>query len=207
MPMPKDKAPYHHGDLRAALLEAGEVILSETGVEGFSLRRVAREVGVSHAAPAHHFGDTAGLLDALAAEGFRRFLKAMQDRQLLVDPMDKEELLMASGLGYLDFATSSPALFRLMFMAEKSDEASDERRAAAQESFDHLLADVARLLGRSPLEDPDGMADVMANWAMVHGFAELLVSGRMGPVQQMPRDQREAFFRRVFERAAPRRDG
>ena len=79
MSAPKpDNAPppcrYHHGDLRAALLEAGEAELAEHGVEGFSLRGVAKRAGVSHAAPAHHFRDANGLLTALAAEGFRRFV-------------------------------------------------------------------------------------------------------------------------------------
>jgi AcrR family transcriptional regulator len=72
--MPKSKDSYHHGDLRAALIKAGEAVLAETGVTGFSLRAVAKRVGVSHSAPAHHFGDAKGLLDALATEGFRRFL-------------------------------------------------------------------------------------------------------------------------------------
>ncbi|NRB03591.1 MAG: TetR family transcriptional regulator, partial [Rhodobacteraceae bacterium] len=68
---------YHHGDLRAALIEAGLQELEATGTEAFSLRKVARRAGVSHAAPAHHFGDVTGLLTALAAEGFRRFVVAM----------------------------------------------------------------------------------------------------------------------------------
>ena len=75
------RSTYHHGDLRAALLRAGEEQLARSGVAGFSLREVASRVGVSHAAPAHHFGDAQGLLAALAAEGFRRFLAAMRHRQ------------------------------------------------------------------------------------------------------------------------------
>ena len=71
---------YHHGDLRAALLRAAEVELSERGVEGFTLRGCARRAGVSHAAPAHHFGDADGLLTALAAEGFARFNAAVAAR-------------------------------------------------------------------------------------------------------------------------------
>ena len=68
------KLPYHHGDLAAALLAAAEAELAEKGVEAFSLRSVAKRAGVSHAAPAHHFGDATGVLTALATEGFRRFL-------------------------------------------------------------------------------------------------------------------------------------
>jgi AcrR family transcriptional regulator len=77
---------YHHGDLRAALLRAAEDELTERGAEGFSLRGVARRVGVSHAAPAHHFADTGALLAALAAEGFRRFLATQRAHQARAAP-------------------------------------------------------------------------------------------------------------------------
>ena len=65
--------PYHHGDLREKLVAAAEAIILERGVDGFSLREAARRAGVSPAAPAHHFGDTQGLLSEVALRGFRRF--------------------------------------------------------------------------------------------------------------------------------------
>lgn len=195
-----EKHSYHHGDLRAALLAAGESVLAATGVEGFSLRRVAREVGVSHSAPAHHFGDTQGLLAALAAEGFRKFLLAMQARQATTAPDDPEALLVASGLGYLDFTIASPALFKLMFGSDRVDLCNTDLETAAAAAFDHLASDIARLRGVSPYEDAAAMADVMASWSMVHGFASLLLSGRMHPVQEMDQPAREAFFRQVFAR-------
>ncbi|MEI5579289.1 helix-turn-helix domain-containing protein, partial [Streptomyces brasiliscabiei] len=68
------RQPYHHGDLRRALLVAAEHELEEKGIEGFSLRGVAKRAGVSHAAPLHHFKDTRALLTALAGVGFERFL-------------------------------------------------------------------------------------------------------------------------------------
>jgi AcrR family transcriptional regulator len=71
-PASKDARPYHHGDLRRALLEAAVQAIAEVGPAAVSLRDLARRVGVSHAAPAHHFGDKAGLLTAVAADGFRR---------------------------------------------------------------------------------------------------------------------------------------
>ena len=80
-PQPAEAPRYHHGDLRAALLAAAETELDERGVESFSLRGVARRAGVSHAAPAHHFRDVRGLLTALAAEGFARFLAAQRARE------------------------------------------------------------------------------------------------------------------------------
>ncbi len=198
--MTVEKSNYHHGDLRAALLAAGESVLAETGIEGFSLRRVAREVGVSHSAPAHHFGDTQGLLAALATDGFHQFLATMQARQARSNSDAPQELLIASGLGYLDFALGAPALFKLMFGSDRVDTCEPALEAAASAAFDHLVQDIARLRGVSPYQDAGAMADVMANWSMVHGFATLLLSGRMRPVQEMPPDAREAFFRRVFAR-------
>ncbi len=198
--MTEEKTAYHHGDLRAALLAAAESVLAETGVEGFSLRRVAREVGVSHSAPAHHFGDTQGLLAAMATEGFRRFLAAMQARQAACASDDPEALLTASGLGYLDFTLAAPALFKLMFGSDRVDTCDPDLEKASAAAFDHLARDIARLRGVSPYDDQDAMADVMASWSMVHGFASLLLSGRMHRVQAMTQVEREAFFRKVFAR-------
>ena len=106
--------PYHHGDLRASLLAAAEAELADRGVEAFSLRQVAKRAGVSHAAPAHHFGDAGGLLTALATEGYRAFQQALDDgmAQAGDDPRERQ---MAAGLGYIRFATARPALFRLIF--------------------------------------------------------------------------------------------
>ena len=190
---------YHHGDLRAALLSAGEEVLEESGVAGFSLRHVARRVGVSHSAPAHHFGDAQGLLAALATDGFRRFLAAMRVRQRDAgdDPMDR---LLASGLGYLDFALAAPALFRLMFGDYRIKHPPPELLEAADAAFRHLAGDIERIRGVSPFEDLEVMADVMAAWSLAHGFAELLISGRMKPVQAMDRPAREAFFRSILGR-------
>src|ERR1017187_9731954 len=74
---PNEDAPYHHGALRDALLQAAERVLERDGLQGLTLRAVAREAGVSHAAPTHHFGDLTGLVSELAAIGFRQFNAAM----------------------------------------------------------------------------------------------------------------------------------
>ena len=198
--MTAEKNSYHHGDLRAALLAAGESVLAESGVEGFSLRRVAREVGVSHSAPAHHFGDTQGLLVALATEGFRKFRSAMQARQSACATQDATDMLLASGLGYLDFTQEAPALFQLMFSSDRVDMSDPALEAAATAAFDHLAQDIERLRGVSPYENGAAMADVIASWSIVHGFASLLMSGRMFPLQDMDQRAREAFFRQVLAR-------
>ena len=189
--MSKTRESYHHGDLRKALIEAGEAVLADTGRAGFSLRQVARKVGVSHSAPAHHFGDTNGLLAALATEAFRRFIVMMEDRQRDATD-DPREQLLASGLGYLDFAASSPALFRLMFGEECIDPMTDELAKVSQAAFLHLARDTERLCGASPFDDPRVMARVMAIWSLVHGFAELQIFGLarfQGAMEERGRDQ------------------
>lgn len=188
---------YHHGDLREALLTAGEAVLHERGFDAFSLRQVAARVGVSHSAPAHHFGDAGGLLVALATRGFQRLLASMQDRQRGVGD-DPTERLIASGLGYLDFALASPALFRLIFASSRTVNGSDDLVAAGDAALRHLATDLALRRGAAPFAYPEAMAEVMATWSMTHGFAELLLSGRLKPVQGLDRAARDATFRAVL---------
>jgi AcrR family transcriptional regulator len=198
--MGRPKDGYHHGDLRAALMAAAEATLAETGVDDFSLRKVAKRVGVSHSAPAHHFGDAQGLLCALATEGFRRFRAAMLERQAAAPP-DPMAQLVSSGLGYLDFAESAPALYTLMFASERTRPGTPELDEAGQAAF-HVLTDaIARLRGVSPFEEEGAMADVIACWSMAHGFAELLLAGRLSQVGALAKSEREALFGRMIERA------
>ena len=99
---------YHHGALRAALLQASEAILDRDGIAALTLRATAREAGVSHAAPTHHFGDLGGLLSELAASGFIRFREAMQAGVAAAGPEPGARLL-ALGRAYVGFARSCPA--------------------------------------------------------------------------------------------------
>ena len=115
---PVRQQPYHHGDLHQALLATAESILERDGIKGLTLRAVAREAGVSHAAPTHHFGDLARLLSELAAIGFRRFTDA------LVEASSNKPFLEASrarAKAYIGFAQASPAMFKLMFRRERLD--------------------------------------------------------------------------------------
>lgn len=197
---PDARSRYHHGDLRAALLRAGEAELSEHGVEAFSLRRVARRAGVSHAAPAHHFGDARGLLTALAAEGFRRFL-ATQGRFEAAASPDPDAQLMAAAEGYLAFAREAPALFRLMFASDRPDGADPDFCAAAGAAFAHLVDQVSSVRGAPAMESAAGRADVTAAWAMVHGIATLDGAGRLGLIAGPQVDDRAALLRGVFARS------
>lgn len=189
--------PYHHGDLRAALLTAAEEELTEKGVEGFSLRSVAKRAGVSHAAPAHHFGDTVGLLTALATEGFTRFQDTLDARE--VGATDDRDRAVRAGLGYLEFALARPALFRLIFSSARPDFAAPDLLAAANRAYDHLVGLVATLGG--------GETDVIALWATSHGIADLSAGQKMRTLQGKSPEEREAMIRAVLLRCLPASDG
>ena len=192
---PPEARPYHHGDLRAALLHAAEAELAERGVEGFSLRSVAKRAGVSHAAPAHHFGDAQGLLTALAAEGFRQFLAAQAAREAQAD-RDPAAQLVAAGLGYVDFAMARPALFRLLWQSKRPDFSDGVLWPAALAAYQHLVDQVTAAGG-------SGTADEAAAWAIAHGLADLLASGRMQSLGSLPAAARDAMVAGIIRRALP----
>ena len=195
--------PYHHGDLRAALLAAAEAELAEKGIEQFSLRGVAKRAGVSHAAPAHHFGDANGLLTALAAEGFTRFIATQRAHEAAAAP-GQPDRLVAAGLGYIAFATAHPTLFRLMFASTRPDFTAPALQEAARAAYQHLLDHVAELRGvPDPREDPSALTDATAAWAIVHGLADLLQTGRAGFLLSLPEAERSAILAAIIRRCLP----
>ncbi|MGD0191235.1 MAG: TetR/AcrR family transcriptional regulator [Rhizomicrobium sp.] len=179
-PRPKRHA-YHHGDLRAALLAASESILLERGVQGFTLREAARRAGVSPAAPAHHFGDVAGLLSAVAREGFLEFGRRLReaDEAAGADPSAR---LTAQGTAYVRFALAFPARFQLMFRCDLVDMSRGDLAEIANASFATLDSAVRSLAGTKPGEalSMAGTGALLASWAMVHGFAHLALEGQFG---------------------------
>ncbi len=187
--------PYHHGDLRSALLAAAEAELADKGIEAFSLRSVAKRAGVSHAAPAHHFGDTQGLLTALAAEGYRLFLAAQGQREAKAAP-DARAQLVAAGLGYIDFAAQRPALFRLLFGSNRTDYGNADLSSAANAAYAHLADQVFAAGGRS-------VAEEAAVWAMAHGLADLMAAGRLKPIAAFQPADRDAMLAAIIARALP----
>src|SRR5215470_1454532 len=125
--------PYHHGELREALLAAGRKLLEERGLRGFTLRECARRAEVSHAAPAHHFASINDLLAEIATRGFGELTAAMtaEARRAGADPAAR---LAGQGLGYMAFAAANPVLFRLMFNRETDDYETPALKAAAKAS-------------------------------------------------------------------------
>ncbi|WP_448953917.1 TetR/AcrR family transcriptional regulator [Labrys neptuniae] len=172
------KAGYHHGDLKAALLAAAELVLAERGIEGFTLRECARRAGVSHAAPAHHFGDVAGLLTAVAVLGFETLTASMrQARAGIDDPADR---LRAIGRGYVTFARHYPERFRLAFNRHCLNTDDPNLRAAGREAFGELEIAIRLLTGAGdePLSD-DRLTVLLHTWSVVHGYAHLILAGQL----------------------------
>ncbi|MFG3703775.1 TetR/AcrR family transcriptional regulator [Micromonospora sp. NPDC047670] len=182
---------YHHGDLRRALLAAAVQVIEESGPAALSLRDLARRAGVSHAAPAHHFGDKAGLLTALAAEGF----------ELLAEALRGADDLLGSGVAYVDFAVGHRAHFEVMFRPDLYRGDAEELVAARQRAGDALRAGVAGLPEERPTAaDPQG--DALAAWSIVHGFATLWLAGALPErVGDDPRAAARAVIRRLFPKS------
>lgn len=165
--------PYHHGDLRSALLSAASEILAQEGVTKLSLRGAARRAGVSQTAPYRHFRDKTALLAALAAGGFRDLAGSMER---LAGASERPRRLLATGQAYVAFALEKSALFRLMFGPEIADKASyPELRAASDEAFAVLTREVFRV---RPTET-QVFDRAVAAWSLVHGLATLLIDGQI----------------------------
>lgn len=174
---------YHHGDLHEALLLAAKRVADRDGMEGLTLRAVAREAGVSHAAPAHHFGDMTGLLTELAAVGFQRFNQSLAAASQHATSM--EGIAEARAQAYVAFARNNPCLFQLMFRGERLDHS----RPALQEAANNAFVALARAIGERRHEEvsPDHLtlaqaADIARTWSMVHGFAMLRLDGRLDEI-------------------------
>jgi AcrR family transcriptional regulator len=179
---PKRPSRYHHGALRQALLGAAELILRRDGINGLTLRAAAREAGVSHAAPKNHFDDVTGLLSELAAVGFQRFAARMREGVGGDDPPSRR--MAAIGRGYVSFARAYPALFLLMFRSERLDMARPNLRTAIDAAARILSEAVGARRGeavQTALTLPQA-ADIVASWSLVHGFAMLLLDGRLKPL-------------------------
>ncbi len=164
------KQTYHHGDLRRVLLRAAAEVITETGVATLSMRDLARRAGVSHAAPTHHFGDKAGLLTALATEGYELLAEALNTAR------QATEGLLELGVAYVRFATTHRAHFEVMFRPElyrADDPALLAARAKSGDALYAAVADGGPLAGTSPEVRTAGLAA----WSMAHGFATLWLSG------------------------------
>lgn len=173
--------PYHHGALRDALLETAERVLERDGLAGLTLRAVAREAGVSHAAPTHHFKDLTGLVSELAAIGFTRFNATMKAAGN--QPGTPIERAMARARAYVAYAQANPGMYGLMFRTERLDYSRPSLHEAAEASFAGLAGSVAPGSAEQPAGEPqlslDQAAAIARAWSLVHGYTMLLLDGRL----------------------------
>lgn len=161
---PERTKPYHHGDARAALTRHAVEVIGERGVVGTSVREVARRSGVSHAAAAYHFGDRAGLLTAVAAEGYRLLHEALNTARA-------QGSFLEVGVAYVQFSIDHPAHFDVMFQPDLYDPEDPDLRAAR--------AETAAILYGSRETDDAGLAAGVAAWSIVHGLATLWRNGNL----------------------------
>ena len=185
---PSAKRLYHHGDLRRALLEAAWLLVAEKGLAALTLREVARAVGVTHAAPYHHFPSRTALLEALAEDGFRRLDRALSEAK--AEPMqgcppgtDAAELLDRIGRAYVDFACAQPEQLQVMFRPRHLDSEGPPPPDLAQigaKAYGHL-SEAVRACQEQGLAPPgDSAALALSAWSLVHGFATLWIQGQLG---------------------------
>ena len=161
--------PYHHGNLRASLLEAAEAVLAEHGAHGLTLRDVARAAGVSHGAPYHHFASLNELLAAVAERGFVILGDAMAEA---VAVPDTRERLLRVTQAYVDCARAHPERFRLMFgplLASKDEHPA--LKDAAQCAFGFVLA------AANAHDKKHGASLALAGWSLAHGLSHLMIDG------------------------------
>jgi AcrR family transcriptional regulator len=168
----RDARPYHHGDLPRALLDAAIQAILEVGPAAVSLRDLARRAGVSHAAPAHHFGDKAGLLTAVAADGFRRLAVTLRETH------EATGSFLEVGVAYVRFAVTHRAHFEVMFRPELYRTEDPELVRARHAARAMLYPPAAEVT-----DSPDG-GDVRAGvaaWSLVHGLATLWLNQNLPP--------------------------
>lgn len=170
-----EERPYHHGSLRDALLSVAEQTLREQGQDELSLRELAREIGVSHAAPRRHFRDRQALLDALAITGFERLGAQLQAAVGAADG-DFTARLRAAVVTFVRFATRDAALLELMFSTKHRDGAEDVREAAGA-AFSPLpgLIEQGRAEGLLAADTSEQAGIVLL--ATVQGIATLINGG------------------------------
>ncbi len=187
------KTGYHHGNLKAALIEAADAILREAGVEGFSLREAARRAGVSIGAPAHHFGSAIGLLTEVALLGYESLGEALN----LPPTEDAAADLRALALAYVGFALAHPGRFRLMFRPDLVNRADPRYAQISRAALSGFAAAMTRRGG--------GMDDLFVIWSSIHGMANLVLDGKAQYLFDgaSPEDFVENHLPRVLQGAWP----
>jgi AcrR family transcriptional regulator len=163
--------PYHHGDLRRALIDAAGRLLEAEGPTALSLRAVAREAGVSPAAPYHHFKDKGELLDAVAQEGWEKLDQALGAAKAAAPSL--RDAMTALGVAYVCFARDNPALYRVMYDTARDKEALPETMQDGEDSAYCKVRNTLVEAGADPTATLDLELATTAAWCAAHGLAEM----------------------------------
>jgi AcrR family transcriptional regulator len=187
--------PYHHGDLRRALIDAARRLLEKEGPSALSLRAVAREAGVSPAAPYHHFKDKAELLDAVSHEGWE-----LLDEKLAAAAAETGHGRIAGlGVAYVQFARDNPALYRVMYDCSRDKENLPEHvHGADNDSAYCRVRDSLIAAGADPSDQVGLELATVAAWCAAHGLAEMAGFKQFEPLKAALGGE-DAFLRGVFE--------
>lgn len=178
--------PYHHGDLRYALIQAGLEMLAEGGAAALELRKVARRAGVSHAAPYRHFVDKQALIAAINEEGFRQLAQRIRNT-LRESSDDSLEQLQAIARAYVLFARENPWLMREMYSGLSIEREAFPSLQSASKAVFHIYAEVVERgqeQGSIVEGDPAALAGVL--WSVLHGVAILVIENQMRPYADGP---------------------
>lgn len=169
-PATAENRPYHHGDLRRALVDAARRILESEGPSALSLRAVAREAGVSPAAPYHHFKDKGELLDAVAHVGWDMLGDAMRESRTRAE--NARQLMTEIGVAYIQFAQQHPALYRVMYDASRDKVALPEGMKAEDSAY-CMVQDALREAAGPEVSELDVELATIAAWCAAHGLGEM----------------------------------
>lgn len=200
------RRPYHHPDLRSALLAAAMDVVNREGHGKLSLRALAAKLEVSPTAPQAHFANRQALLAALAAQGFQDFR-----RRLDACDLDGEPIVVFTALAdaYLGFATERPGVFRLMFGADVNLDGDDALATAGNAAFDVLRRAVAKH-GRPAQSEEETESTALMAWSTVHGLAHILLDRSASRRVNATLDaatQARAAARHIVRTFADNRDG
>jgi AcrR family transcriptional regulator len=163
--------PYHHGDLRRALIDAASRLLEAEGPSALSLRAVAREAGVSPAAPYHHFKDKGELLEAVAHEGWMLLDQALAKAR--AEAPSPKQAMNNLGVAYVCFALANPALYRVMYDRARDVEDLPDQMQAEKDSAYCKVRDTLIAAGADPEKTLDIELATTAAWCSAHGLAEM----------------------------------
>ena len=186
----KKRGAYHHGSLRESLVEAALDIIATAGIDGLSLRDVARQLGVSHQAPYRHFADKRALLEAIAADGFLALTTAL--REAIAPDDDPILRLIEIGFVYVRFAKDHAARYRVMFAEPASPQGTPPAESTGDTAF-HVLVETIRYgQTRAAFARVSPYELALASFAFVHGLAMLVIDAKMA-------DVRDAHLRALIE--------